>query len=82
MPMLNAVVAITIRNFDPCFVNTANKAYFFATVEALVYIVSKRNCRKLGYPAGSVLTSPRCHSSLTYKLEQSRYLPQSTTVFG
>jgi len=39
MPMLNDVVAMTIRNFDPYFVKVDSTASFISTVDARVYIV-------------------------------------------
>ena len=71
-PILNAVVAITIRRTLPrCWVKVDIIFFFIFMVVALVNIVTTRYFSMLGYPGGSVLSVPRCFKRELYISETS-----------
>jgi hypothetical protein len=57
MPIPKAVVAITTLNFPFGSQKDFNTFSFMSTLEALVYISTKRNSDKSGYPGGNVKCS-------------------------
>ena len=59
IPILNAVVAISIRKTDFVSENRDMIISFIAGVDALVYMVTNRYSSKLGYSGGSVFSFPR-----------------------
>ena len=69
--MLNAVVVISIRNFDSVSENKDMIISFITDVDALVHIVINRYSSKLGYPGGSVFSFPRVCTITLYMLAQS-----------